>query len=214
MDGVGRQRFGRAHERGVDPHPACITSKHGDHRRIRKTARHLGRPQKATPLALNDRHPMKSDFAAGRRNAAHGAHERVDASRQAFANERTGITARLEPSDHARNAQAPQNVAEDHRGNDVAASGVEKYDAPQLGVGATRFEEIDKGLRRLSLDDAIGDDYIGTTSAAFAGLERRDMKTHRPTALLRSSWRKHNSLEHERDDQHRKRPKAPVAGGR
>ncbi len=157
---------------------------------------------------------MKADFAAGRRDPAHRAHQRVDAGRQAFADERTGITALIEPSDDAGDAQPPQNVAEDHRGDDIAASGVEKDDPPQLGVGAARFEEIDEGLRRLSLDDAVGDDDIGTMFTAFAGFERRDMETHRPAALLRRSGRERNPAEHEGRGQRRQRPEAPVAGGR
>ncbi len=214
MDGVGRQRLGCTHERGVDSHPPRIASKHSNHRRIRETARDLRRLQEAAPLALYDRHPMKPDFAAGRRNPAHSAHERVDACRQAFADERARITARLESSDYASNAQAPQDVAEDHRGDDIAAPGVEKNNSPQPGVGAARFEEIDKGLRRLGLDDAVGDDNIGTMLAALMGFERRDAESHRPAALLRRSWRKHNSAEHESSGQRRKRAKARVAGGR
>ena len=81
---------------------------------------------------------MQSDLAAGRRDTAHSAHQRVDAGRQTFANVGSRIAVRLEPSDNAGDAQAPQNMTEDHRSDDIAAAGVEKYDAPQLGVPSYR----------------------------------------------------------------------------
>src|SRR5271156_4413531 len=102
-------------------------------------------------------------------------------------------------------------MAEDHRGDDIAASGVEKHNATQLGVGVARFEEIDEGLRRLSLNDAVGDDHVGTMFAAFTGFEGRDTETHGPAALLRCSRRERNPTEYESRDQ---RPEAPVTGGR
>ena len=127
---------------------------------------------------------MQPDLAAGGRDTAHSAHQRVDAGRQAFANVWSRIAVRLEPSDDAGDAQPPQNMAEDHRGDDIAASGVEKHNPPQLGVRAAGLEEIDKGLWRLSLNHAVGYDDIGTMPAAFVGFERRDTETHRRAVLL------------------------------
>ena len=213
MYSVRRQRLSGAYERWIDPHSARIAPQHGDHRRIRETARYLRRAQEAAPLALNDRHPVKSNFAAWRRDATNCAHQRVYASRQALPNERTGVAARIEPPDNSCYVQASQNVAEDHRGDDIAASRVEKNDAPQPSVGAPRFEEIDEGLRRFGLDDTVGHDDIRTILAAFAGFERSDTETHRSTALLRNSWSENDRAKHQRG-QRPPGPKAPEAGGR
>src|ERR1700733_11513328 len=125
------------------------------------------RSEKAAALAFDNRHPMQADLAAGRRDTAHGAHQCVNAGRQTFANVWSWIAVRFEPSDDASNAQPPQNMTEDHRRDDIAATGVEKNNAPQLGIRATRLEKIDKGLWRLSLDHAVGHDDIRTMSAAF-----------------------------------------------
>jgi hypothetical protein len=112
------------------------------------------RPEKTAALGLDNRHSMQPNLAAGGRDTAHGAHQRVDAGRQAFANVWSRIAVRLEPSDDASDAQPPQNMTEDHRSDDIAAAGVEKYNAPQLGVRAAGLEKIDKGLWRLNLDAA------------------------------------------------------------
>ena len=198
---------------GIDAHSPRIAAKHGDHRRIGETARLMHVTQKAA-LALDDRHPMQPDLAAGGRDAAHRAHQRIDAGRQAFSYVGTRIAAGLEPPDHARDAELAQNVAEHHRGDDIAASGIEKHDAPQLRVRAARLEEIDKGLGRLSFDHAVGNDDVGTMPAALAGLQGRDMETHRLAVLLRRrrGWRTQRERDRRRDS--RKRNKPPDAGGR
>jgi hypothetical protein len=214
MHGVGRQRLGGADEGWIDTHSPRVASKHGDHRRIRKAARHLRRPQEATSFGLNDRHPMKPDLAAGGSDAAHRAHQRVDAGRQAFSNVRARIASRVEPSDDACDPQPPQNVAKDHRGDDIAAARIEKNDAPQLGVSAARFEEIDKGLRRLSLDDAVSNDDVGTMFAALSGFEGRDVETHRRPAFLGHSRHERDRDERDRPGQRQQSLHPPVAGGR
>src|SRR5271155_630871 len=102
-------------------------------------------------------------------------------------------------------------MAENHGGDDITASGVEKHNAAQFGVGATRFEEIDEGLGRFSLNDAVGDDHVGTMFAAFTGFEGRDTETHGPAALLRCGRGERNPAEYESRCQSLK---APVVGGR
>src|SRR6202795_4151023 len=100
------------------------------------------RSEKAAALAFDNRHSMQPNLAARRRDTAHGAHQRVDAGRQTFANVWSRIAVRIEPSDDAGDAQSPQNMTEDHRSDDIAPAGVEKYNAPQLGVRAAGLEKI------------------------------------------------------------------------
>ena len=145
---------------------------------------------------------MQPDLAAGRRDTTHRAHQRIDAGRQAFANVWSRISGRLEPSDDAGDAQAPQNMAEDHRSDDIAASGVEKNDPPQPRVGASGLEEIDKGQRGLGLDNAISHDDVGTMPTALARFQRRDMETHWGAMLLSRSLRHSDPRQRERGDQH------------
>jgi hypothetical protein len=212
VDSVGSQRFCPPHQGGVDAHSPRVAPEHGDHRRVGETALHM-RSEKAAPVAFDNRHSMQPDLAAGRRDSANGAHQRVDAGRQTFADVRSRIAVRFEPPDDARDAQSPQNMAENHRSNDIAAAGVEKNDAPQLGVQATRLEKIDKGLWRLRLNNAVGYDDVGTMSAAFVGFERRDAKTHRWAVILGDSRRDYGPRDGERRGQ-RKQVPGPEAGGR
>ena len=138
---------------------------------------------------------MQPDLAAGWRDTAYGAHERVDAGRQTFANVRSRIAIRVESSDDASDVQPSQNMTEDHRGDDIAAAGVEEHDAPQLGVRTARLEKIDERLGRLSLDHAVGHDHVGTMSAAFVRFERRDAETHRRAVILGRGRRDHGPHE-------------------
>ena len=88
-----------------------------------------GPPQPAD-FALDDRHPMKRDLAARRRDAADRAHHGVDAGRQAFAG--VGPDRRpVESADDAGGPQLAQDVAERHRGDDVAAARIDEHDATQ-----------------------------------------------------------------------------------
>ena len=144
---------------------------------------------------------MNADQTFGRDHALSGANERIDAGRQAFADVWSWIAARLEPSDDAGDAQAAQNMAEDHRSYDIAASGVEKDNTPQLRVRVAGLEEIDKGLRRLRLDHAIGHYDVGTVSATFAIFKRRDTKAHGRAVLLGGGRRNRDSGERDRRSQ-------------
>src|SRR3984885_13153762 len=150
------------------------------------------RSEKAAALAFDNRHSMQPDLAARWRDTAHRAHERVHAGRQTFANVWSRIAVRLEPSDDTSDSQPPQNMTEDHGSDDIPTAGVEEYDAPQLGVRASRLEKIDKRLRRLSLDHAVGHDHVGTMSAAFVRFERRNAETHRRAMILRRGRRDHS----------------------
>ena len=85
----------------------------------------------------------------------------------------------LESADDAGHPQLAQDMAENHRRDDVAAARVEKHDAAQLRVVAAGLEEIDEGLGRVRLDHAVGDDHMGTTRAAPSRLERFDPECHR-----------------------------------
>src|SRR5690242_21608544 len=114
-----------------------------DHWRVRETARHM-RSEQPPALTLDNRHPVQPDLAAWGRDAAHGAHQRVNASRQAFAYVWSRIAGRVEPTNHAGDAQPSQNVAKDHRSDDVAASRIEKDNATQLGVQTAGPEKIDE----------------------------------------------------------------------
>ena len=166
VHGVRRQRLGRPHQRRTDPHAARVFGEHGDHRRVGETARHTRRAAPAASLTLDDRHAMKRYFAARRRDAAHGAHHGVDAGRQAFAGVRTRVAARVESADDARGAQLSKDVAEHHRGGDIAAPRIDEHDSTQRLIIRSRFEEVDERSRRVGLDNAVGDDDVRAPGAA------------------------------------------------
>src|SRR3984957_13229602 len=161
------------------------------------------RSEKAAALAFDNRHSMQPDLAARRRDTAHGAHERVDAGRQTFANVWSRIAVRLEPSNHTGDPQPPQNMTEDHGSDDIPTAGVEEHDAPQLGVRASRLEKIDERLRRLGLDHTVGYDHVGTMSPAFVRVERRDAETHRRAMILRRGRRDHSPYKGQGHDKRR-----------
>src|SRR6185312_15138515 len=108
---------------------------------------------------------------------------------QAFAHIWSRIAGRVEPSNDTGDAQPSQNMAKDHRSNDIAAARVEKDNAPKLLVRTAGLEEIDKGLWRLGLNHAVGHDDVGTMPTAFAGFERGDAEGHRRPVLLGESRR-------------------------
>ena len=146
-----------------------------------KLRRHARLSLRACTLVFDDRHAVQSDLASRRRDAAHRAHQRIDAGRQAFADERSRVaSARLELPDHARDPQVAQNMAKDHGRDDIAAARIEKDNAAQICIPTARFEEIDERLRSLRLDDAVGDDHGGTPFAAVARLKRATRKVIDP----------------------------------
>ncbi len=111
---------------------------------------------------------MERHLAAGRRDAAHRAHHRVDAGRQALAGVRTRLAAELEAPDDAGGPQLAQDVAEHHRGDDIAAARIDEHDSAQLLVVRAGLEEVDERLRRIALDHAVGDDDVRAARAAAA----------------------------------------------
>src|SRR6202020_2757636 len=84
---------------------------------------------------------------------------------------------------------------------------------PQLRVRAARLEKIDKGLWRLSLNHAVGDDDIGAMSAALVGFKRRHAETHRRAVVLGRSRRHRDGHKGERRSQ-REQAQRPKNGGR
>ena len=165
MHRVGRQRLGRPHQRRIDAHPRARSA-----RAPRPSARRRNCASHATAEPARRPRSRRSTSGAARPRCPAA---RPGAPRPSSRRRRpTGIRRRygpgsppaVEPADDAGDAQLAQNMAEHHRGDDIAAARVEEDDAPQLGVRAAGFEEIDEGLRRLASITPSATMTCGTTS--------------------------------------------------
>ena len=158
---------------------------------VREAARDMRGTAPAAAFAFDDRHPVQRDFASWRSDPAHCAHHRINAGRKTFAGEGPRVSAALKPADNARHMQLAKDMSEDHGGDNIAASRIEKDDAAKVRVRTARLEEVDKSLRRVGLDDPIRDDHMRTARPAPARLERLDAKRH--GAGLRADRRRERS---------------------
>ncbi len=192
---------------------------------IGHAGRAIGDAARLARLGLNDRHAMQADSARARHDAPIGSHQRVDACRQALAGDRTRTPAlRGEPGDDGRRAHAAERVPELHRRHDVAAGRIDEDHASQLLRKRSLAGEIEKRLRRILFDHALGDDDLGAFRAARRRIEAHRTERHR--RLIgprrgRACDRARRRQRERRDDAQPSarrgcddRPASPRAGGR